>query len=139
MTQRRILMTESIRLRSRALLLLSGILLVLCATALLGSSKASAETLSSYCGNQVRSNYEYCVGAQRVLYATYGWGDQHGVCVSASNWAQGYPSFQVGQICTSVASQGVYWPGPGYSYGLYPSIQDNAAGSNRLHGVAYQP
>ncbi len=115
----------------RRMLALTGLVVVFGLLLLLGSSSgAKAETLSSYCGNQTLAGYESCWGAQRTLYAVYGWGDQHSVCVGTSAYTN--------TVCSSGAGAGAYAPVGTTDY-LWPWIQNNAGGSNRVHGVAYQP
>lgn len=98
------------------------------------SGSANAAT-SSYCGNQTLAGYAGCDGARRVLYQTYGWGDQHSVCVGFRFYL-GTQLF--GTMCSSGPGVGVYSakaePQP-----LYPWIGNNAAGWNTVHGVALQP
>ena len=93
-------------------------------------------SLSNYCSNQTLGNHGACWGAQRTLYATYGWGDHHSVCVWATTSYGGGP--YGGFACSSGPGAGAYHPAPFTGY-FYPTIENNATGSNRVYGVAYQP
>lgn len=99
----------------------------------LSAGKASAG-VSSYCGNQTLGAWGWCSGSPRTLYRVYGWGDQHSVCVSIS----GAPGTGWGYTCSSGPGVGVYGPSYEPAY-LYPDISNNSAGTNTVHGVAYQP
>lgn len=126
-------MTETTGRRSAGFLALAGIVLVL-AMAALGSSPPSAEASTSpYCNNQTLSNYGACVGAARVLYQTYGWGDQRSVCV----WYR-YLWGSSGNACSSGPGVGVY-SAVTYQFPWEPGINVNAPGSSVVHGVALQP
>jgi hypothetical protein len=96
----------------------------------LGSQAAQAGA-SNYCSNVTLTNYAPCVGVPRLLYQTYGWGDERSVCVwyRTGGWGSN------GSNCSI---------GPGY--GIYsaqtvqltwePGINVNAPGTSRVHGVA---
>lgn len=116
--------------RSKTIGTLSGVLVALCMTWLLASpSNASAGT-SPYCNNQTLGSYAVCVGAQRSLYAVYGWGENHTVCVS---------SVEVGSFaCSPQPGAGAY-VNFGFTFWGTPRIENNAVGNNVVHGVAYQP
>lgn len=92
-----------------------------------GPAPANA-AVSNYCtGWQPVGGY--CVGADRWLYQTYGWGDQGGVCVAVYE----YP-----RACTFSANTGVYSPKSPVLW-TRPIIWNNHNGSNFVHGVALQP
>jgi hypothetical protein len=59
--------------------MLLGCLTALSIGLVLGAGSAQAGT-STYCAGTVSAG-QTCIGAQRWLYQTYGWGDQAGVCV----------------------------------------------------------
>lgn len=133
-------MISTLTHRLAVLVALSGATLAVTTAVLLGSPTSAQASTSPYCNNQLLGGYEGCVGAPRMLYATFGWGDDHSVCVSASQYAQGYPALGNGPACSSGPGSGVFWePGGGITAYLYPYIQNHAAGANRVHGVAYQP
>jgi len=103
------------------------------ATLMLTAGQSAEASTSVYCGNQTLSPWAPCTGTHRTLNAVYGWGDQAGVCVSASiagNLAQG--------ACTGQAGAGAYKTFPGY-YDAVPWIQNSSGKTNTVHGVAYQP
>ena len=111
---------------------LSGVLIALaiCLAVLFGAAPDAKAGLSSYCGNQVLGGWQQCPGAQRTMYAAYGWGDEHSVCVGVSQL------FNV--TCSGGAGEGTYNPLGQTGY-FTPIIRNHAAGNNRVHGVAYQP
>ena len=93
---------------------------------------AQAYTVSNYCNGITQVSYELCIGAYRTVYAVEGWGDQHSVCV----WFQ--TTTEVGRQCSGGPGAHIYDPWGGSIY-AGPGIQNNAAGSNTVHGRAYQP
>jgi hypothetical protein len=103
---------------------------------LAGAPSQANASLSNYCSNQTLGNHQACWGAPRTMYATYGWGDQHSVCVWVTTTNGGGP--YGGFACSSGPGAGAYQPAPFTSY-FYPTIENNATGSNLVHGVAYQP
>jgi hypothetical protein len=116
------------RLRLRTLLLIAGVLATL-AVSFMFVEAQSAEA-SPFCGGQVRSNYGYCHGAARTVYAgggVSGYGDQRSVCLGIAAIAGG---------CSS---------GPGHvhvmwlNYTIYgqPWIQVNAPGASTLWGQTF--
>lgn len=122
-------MNVTLDIRAKGVLAAAGVLL--CLILSLGSpSRAKAETLSPYCNNQVFGPSQTCYGAARTLYAVYGWGDQHAVCVGTSA--------NTNVACSGGAGQGAYAP-VGFTAFLTPWIQNRGGGNNTLHGVAYQP
>jgi hypothetical protein len=123
-------MRTALRPYPTRLVALMGVMLAMSLALLAGAAPQARATLSNYCGNQTLSNYNTCYGAPRTMYAVFGWGDQHSVCVGAS------PGAPV--RCSGGPGEGVYDPF-GYTAYLTPFISDNAAGSNVVHGVAYQP
>ena len=92
-----------------------------------GPTSAQAAT-SNYCVGWMQNRLNYCYGAKRVLYQTYGWGDHGAVCVSAMN----------GWYCSSGPGAGVYsaWRSPDY---ISPGIMNGINSPNFVHGVALQP
>jgi hypothetical protein len=121
-------MVTAISRRAKLGLVLMGSLCALALGLISGPAPAQA-AWSNYCVGW-QGGYGYCDGAQRLLYQTYGWGDQGRVCVAVQ---RGYS-----QNCSSGAGQGVYSPvwGPGH---FFPFISNNTAGANFVHGVALQP
>lgn len=111
---------------------LMGTMALLLLGLVLGPVSAQAST-SSYCGNQTLPGYGYCQGAYRMLYQVYGWGDQHSVCVAVSL------AFNASRSCSSGPEVGVYSERLSSAAMLDPYISNNAAGSNTVHGVAFQP
>jgi hypothetical protein len=109
------------------------VLLALVAALALGISAGSPAradaSLSEYCPNVTLNGFETCNAAPRTLYAVFGWGDQHAVCVGALQGG--------GVACSSNPGEGAY--APTTTAYTYPWISNRAAGSNRVHGVAYQP
>jgi hypothetical protein len=68
------------------------------------------------------------MGASRMLYQTFGWGDQGGVCVAISP--------VTGLSCASGAGNGVYSAALYEDMNLFPYIYNNASGPNYVHGIA---
>lgn len=92
-----------------------------------GQAKAA---WSTYCNPVTLGGHGYCHGVPRNLYQLMGWGDQRSVCVMiAASWTE---------RCSAGPGHGVYTPtfGP---ITAYPMIKNNAAGTNTVHGIAYQP
>jgi hypothetical protein len=115
----------------RAIGLSAAVAVLLCLILSVASpSGAKAETITGYCNNQVKGAFETCWGEARTLFRVYGYGDQHSVCVGTSAYTY--------SACSGGPGKGVYAP-VGYTAWLYPWIQNNAAGSNRVHGVAFGP
>lgn len=110
----------------------------MCLAFTLSSPSGAEASTSGYCGNQTLGGYGTCYGAWRVLYQTYGWGDQHSVCVWASYGSPGETPLGGGgyKACSGGPAQGVYSPAYWENIGLYPGIKNNAAGNNTVHGVA---
>jgi hypothetical protein len=129
-------MAGTVHHRWSAMLALAGTVIVMCVAFLFASAPKAEAGLSAYCNNIVYGAWGACWGAQRNHYATYGWGDDHSVCVWSSWNYGGGPS--TSSACSSGPGVGVYNP-YATTYNFYPAINNNAAGNNRLHGVAYQP
>jgi hypothetical protein len=108
-----------------ALLALAAIAIV---AAFATPSRADAST-SEYCPNANLAGFASCYGGARTLYAVLGWGDQHAVCVGALQGG--------GSACSNGPGEGAY--SPTTTAYTTPWIQNRAAGSNLVHGVAYQP
>lgn len=94
------------------------------------SPTSSSASVSVYCNNTTLSEFNYCHGAPRTMYAVEGWGDQHSVCVW---WGP-----DIDYRCSGGAGVSIYDPFGENKFGE-PGIQDNALGSNVVHGRAYQP
>lgn len=62
------------------------------------------------------------------MYQTYGWGDQHSVCVDIRPWSGV-------RRCSSGPGAGVYSGEIPGGYGGTAWIENNAAGSNYVHGI----
>jgi hypothetical protein len=114
------------RLRLEAIA--SAIALVLIGAVLFVNPQPANATTSTYCNNQTLSNYNICYGGARNLEAVLGWGDNHSVCVNAT----GHTSW----TCSSGPGQSTFNSGISCAQ-RGPEIQDNATGSNVVHGVAY--
>lgn len=86
-------MTEVHGRRSKAGLAAIGLLLTLCLAFLISSpATAQADEWTNYCNNQKLGGwnepwppYPFCYGAARWYSAVMGEGDQHSVCVQASD------------------------------------------------------
>jgi hypothetical protein len=96
----------------------------------LSPATSSAYTVSNYCNNITLVEYQYCQGAERTMYAVEGWGDQHSVCV--------FYAGSFAYVCSGGPGVHIYDPFGANRYAK-PGIQDNAPGSNVVHGRAYQP
>lgn len=134
-------LTKSVSGSPKAFIASGAIALALCVIALLGFARGASASTSNFCGGQKLAGNESgsgftCVGAGRTMYATYGWGEQHSVCV----WAALAPGAggASGYGCSGGPGQGVYVAASLTTY-YYPSISNGAAGWNIVHGVAYQP
>lgn len=124
-------MTESITRRSKAMLVLGGLLLGVCMTLLLGSPPTAKAGVGTYCNPAKEPAWETCwSGGPRGAYELYGWGDEHIVCIRAYSLPE--------QACSSGPGQGVYDPlrETVYSYLL---IENHAPGAGWVHGVVYEP
>jgi hypothetical protein len=119
-------MMETLRLNVR--MIVGGVLLAALVAVLLALPVGANASQSPYCGTWLGS-LESCFGASRTLYAVQGEGEQHSVCVGTSNYEN------VG--CSSGPGHYVYEP-EATAY-VAPWIQNNATGSNLVHGTAYQP
>ena len=120
---------------NRKLLALCGVIVALVFATLCSSAPQAGAATSPYCNNQTLTNYAACVGAARILYQTYGWGDSRSVCV----WYRYLGWGSNGNACSSGPGVGVYsgmaWTGTPAE----PGINVNAPGSSLVHGVALQP
>lgn len=128
-------MNAVVHWRRRATMLVCGVAVSLAMAVALQSPSVAEAGTSPYCNNQNLGGWGWCAGAKRTLYATYGWGDQHSVCVYASQSEGGGGTTYK---CSGGSGQGVYNPAGVTAY-LYPKISNNAGGSNTVHGVAFQP
>lgn len=135
-------MAEVLSRPPKATLVLGVVLLATCLTFLVGAtSQARAETPQAYCAGAKLNGGGRCEGAKRWLDRVYGWGDEHGVCVS---WAFTEGGGGYGGACTPYQDTGVYsgfvyveeeqkfWP-------LYPVIINNSPYKNTVHGIAFIP
>jgi hypothetical protein len=128
-------MAEAMTRRTRALLALSGALAGICMLLFAGPApQADAFTTTVFCDGQWVGGYQQCHGAQRNMYADFGWGDQHGVCLFA-DFNNGYP---YPQSCSGGPGEGVYFA-MGYTEVKWPVIENRAGGANFVHGRAYSP
>ncbi len=126
-------MAESISFHPKVLLALGAAVLAMCLGIFAASpANSQAFTTTTYCEGQALPGWIACYGAPRSLYAVYGWGDQHSVCVYGSR-VGGAP---VVQACSGGPGQGVY-AAQGTSEVLTPVIRNNAGGGNIVHGRAY--
>lgn len=117
---------EAISMKVKLWLAAAAAFSVLAFAGAVGPAAAQAST-SNYCGGTLNTG-GWCLGAERWLYQTYGWGDQGGVCVSV---------FEATAIaCTSAANTGVYSPNAGSNVWKRPYIRNNVSGANNVHGVA---
>jgi hypothetical protein len=122
--------------RPKAIIALGGVVLAVCLMFLLGSPPG-VKANTYYCNNQTLGSYGRCDGAPRWLYATYGWGDQHSVCVLATTYPGG--GAYGGYTCSGGPGQGTLtYVTDGTAFYLYPAIANHAAGSNTVHGSAQQ-
>jgi hypothetical protein len=94
----------------------------------LGPAQATAGTFG-FCENQLLAGGQGCVGGQALMYQDYGWGDNHSVCVQLEPET-------ASRRCSGGAEQGVY-SGSLEEWYWYPTIENNASGSNRVHGVYF--
>jgi hypothetical protein len=129
-------MADELSLRSNVMAAFMCMLAIACLTILLVSPQAANAEASNYCSNQTLGNHGACWGAVRVVQQTYGWGDQHSVCVWTSYGEPGGPFGGFG--CSSGPGVGVYSPRLWEPIGnMYPAIENNAAGNNLVHGVSF--
>jgi hypothetical protein len=108
--------------------------LIACLLLTMGSfapARAMAGT-SPFCGGTL-GGFGTCKGTSRTMYKVEGWGLDHSVCVT---WTDGFT--EPPYVCSS---------GPGVHVSMniganvfaQPIIHNNASGSNRVQGIAYQP
>lgn len=117
-------MSHAIR-QPRILLALLGTLATLCLGLL--SAKPAEANWANFCNPQTLGAWQACHGTGQYLNQVYGWGDQHSVCVEA------YPTSS-SRRCSSGPGAGVYTPALG-SVAAIPTIANNAAGTNTVHGI----
>lgn len=117
---------EAISLKLKLWLAALAALSVLAFAGSAGSAAAQAST-SPYCGGTLAVG-QYCLGANRWLYQTYGWGDQGGVCVAVFAYTQ--------NACTTAANTGVYSASLPSNTWAMPYIRNNVNQPNYVHGVA---
>jgi hypothetical protein len=122
-------MAESLVSRPKAVLALGAAVLAMCMAIFAASPPSSQAFVTTvYCDGVTLSGYNFCHGAERSMYAVYGWGEQHAVCV--------YFWESADYTCSAGPGQGVYDAFEG-TYYSWPGIQNNAPGSNTVHGRAY--
>jgi hypothetical protein len=121
-------MSHAIR-QPRILLALLGSVAALC-IGLIGAKPASANW-ANFCNPVTLPGNGYCEGPAQVMNKLYGWGDQHSVCV-------GLRGSYMYWRCSSGPGVGVYTP-TFEPFVWYPHIQNNAAGTNTVHGVVLSP
>lgn len=102
---------------------------------LLTATSAQASE-SNYCYNQTLGGHAKCVGAARNLNALYGQGTQR-VCIWASQTNDGN-SVVGGITCSSAAGEGTY-NAKMFEASWYPVIENYAAGSGTVYGIAFKP
>jgi uncharacterized membrane protein len=126
-------MTQKVSRRvSRRLAVVAGILAALCASLALSFSHPPTASANEYCYGVTLSNWQYCIGAERMVYGVRGHGDQHSVCVGVQWGISGSCSSGPG----ATAEQ--YGVGePPQVFMRKPWIEDNAAGSNKVWGNTF--
>lgn len=92
------------------------------------TSEAANAEWANFCNPKTLSGYQSCHGEARYLNQVYGWGDQHSVCVEL------YPTSS-SRRCSSGPGAGVYTPALGRVAAI-PTVANNAAGTNTVHGIA---
>lgn len=121
-------MTESVSRRPKVILALGAAVIAMCMGLVAASPPESqAFTTTVYCEGRVLGGEQSCWGAERSMYAVFGWGDQHSVCVG---WSV------VTGPCSGGPGQGVY-DAFGTTHYAAPRISNNAPGTNTVHGRAY--
>lgn len=114
----------------------SGLAALALMVAVLGSPAAAQAETSPYCGGWLGAG-GICAGGARTLYQLYGTGEQHSVCIYASD--NGYGQGNIGGVnCSSGPGAGVYNSGMGTGH-YFPVIYNNAVGNNLVHGTAWGP
>ena len=125
--------------RPKVGLTLAAAAFAVCLALLIGPPSSASASTSAYCNNYTLGGSGVCYGAARNLYQTYGWGDQHSVCVWATLLG-GESEVPVGgggfKACSGGPGSGVYSPAYPSNTLVVPAIKNNAAGSNLVHGVA---
>jgi hypothetical protein len=122
-------MSQAFR-QPRVLLALVGSCAALC-LGLIGPANANAAS-TPFCNPVTVGAYVGCNGPLIYLNQVYGWGDQHSVCVGIAGL-----EFAV-KRCSSGPGAGVY-SGTAGAMQYTPHIENHAAGTNTLHGVALSP
>jgi hypothetical protein len=94
------------------------------------ASRAQAGTFG-FCEGVTLGGFGECNNGIAVshVYQDYGWGDNHSVCVAL------HPG--TGWACSGGPGQGVYSGEISGEGASVPAIENNAAGSNRVHGVYF--
>lgn len=81
-------LASSIANRLKMMLAIGGIAGSIFSAFLLGSPPGAQASLSEYCANAHLAGHGLCTGASRTLYAVFGWGEQHAVCVGVNQTAK---------------------------------------------------
>jgi hypothetical protein len=130
-------MAESLISRPKAILALGAAVLAMCVGVFATSPPSSqAFTTTVFCDGQWVAGWpSWCFGASRTIYADYGWGDQHIVCLLAT----GDNGVQYGnRSCSAGPGKGVY-NALGITDYLHPTIENMGGWANFVHGRAYTP
>lgn len=115
--------------RSKLLIALAGCLASM-AFGLLLTSTAQANW-GNFCDAVNLAGYAECRGPVVHMNQAYAWGDQHSVCVGNVPLPSSYR-------CSSGPGSGVYSSKVEYSQ-WQPTIKNNAAGTNKVHGIYLFP
>lgn len=121
--------------RQRALLALGMVAVAMFLAYCVASGEARAAT-SPYCGGQTLASSTSCYGAERTVYGTSGYGNQHSVCVWVADGGGGY--VYEFPMCSGGAGQSVYNP-LGFTHKAFPAIMNNGGTANTVFGTAHQP
>jgi len=119
-------MVTAIKRKTKVALAVLGSMLALGVSLSAGPASAQA-AITPYCGGW-KGPWDWCAGAYRVLYQTYGWGEQAGVCVAPHH------GWQV--RCTTKANTGVYSDAWNEDMLGAPFISNNSNQNNFVHGLA---
>lgn len=123
-------MATSLIRSPRILLALLATIVMMAFSLAAGSGKAEA-AWQAFCNPAALPGNGHCVGSPFKMNQVYGWGDHHSVCVQLSN-------FNTTRRCSSGPGAGVYTP-VFETITWYPTISNNAAGANTVHGIALGP
>jgi len=118
--------------RSKLLIVLLVSIATMCIS--LTGPKAANAAWYNFCSPVTLGGWQGC-NSSRAYYINqvYGWGDQHSVCV-------GMPGLEFAiKRCSSGPEEGVYSGKTNEALNSYAHIENHAAGSNTVHGVALGP